>query len=113
MKKAKYEELFAAFGKAPTKEFLELLFEGVPPELKNRLIIEDVSYHRHNAEIVTLDAWMVIDHPESDRWIWVRVESDSSRDTIEEQFLTKDSYRKQELHSLEECFHYYIADSNV
>jgi len=26
---------------------------------------------------------------------------------IEEQFLTKDSYRKQVLHSLEECFEYY------
>lgn len=107
MNKAKYEELFAAFGKAPMKEFLELIFEGLSPELKRRLIIEDVSYHRHNAEIVTLEAWMVIDNPESDRWIWMRVESDSSRDIIVEQFLTKDSYRKQELHSLEECFDYY------
>ena len=107
MNKTKYEELFAAFGKAPMKEFLELLFEGVPPALKKRLIIEDVSYHRHNADIVTLEAWMVIDNPESDRWIWVRVESDSSRNMIEEQFLTKDSYRRQELHSLEECFDYY------
>ena len=107
MNKAKYEELFAAFGKAPMKEFLELIFEGLSPELKRRLIIEDVSYHRHNAEIVTLEAWMVMDNPESDRWIWVRVESDSSRNIIEEQFLTKDSYRKEELHSLEECFDYY------
>ena len=107
MNKAKYEKIFTAFGKAPMKEFLELLFVGVPPALKKRLIIEDVSYHRHNAEIVTLEAWMVIDNPESDRWIWVRVESDSSRDTIEEKLLTKDSYRKEELHSLEECFEYY------
>lgn len=107
MDKNKYAELFAAFGKAPMKAFLELLFEGVPLALKKRLIIEDVSYHRHNAEIVTLEAWMLIDSPESDRWIWVRVESDSSRDTIEEQFLTKDSYQKQELHSLTECFDYY------
>lgn len=107
MNKAKYKELFAAFGKAPMKAFLELLFDGVSLELKKRIIIEDVSYHCHNAEIVTLEAWMVIDNPESDRWIWVRVESDSSQGTIEEQFLTKDSYRKQELHSLEECFDYY------
>ena len=107
MDKNKYAELFAAFGKAPMKEFLELIFEGLSPELKRRLIIEDVSYHRHNAEIVTLEAWMVMDNPQSDRWIWVRVESDSSRNIIEEQFLTKDSYRKQELHSLEECFEYY------
>ena len=107
MNKAKYVKLFAAFGKAPMEEFLELLFEGVSKELKNRLIIEDVSYHRHNAEIVTLEAWMVIDNPESDRWIWVRVESDSSRNITEEQFLTKDSYRRHELHSLEECVEYY------
>ena len=107
MDKDQYAELFTAFGKAPMKGFLELLFEGVPPALKKRLIIEDVSYHRHNADIVTLEAWMVIDSPESDRWIWVRVESDSSRNMIEEQFLTKDSYRRQELHSLEECFDYY------
>ncbi len=62
MNKGKYAELFAAFGKAPMKEFLELLFEGV-------------SYHRHNAEIVTLEAWMIIDNPESDRWIRVRMEA--------------------------------------
>ncbi len=107
MNKSKYEELFAAFGRAPMKDFLELLFDGVPPELKKRLIIEDVSYHRRSASFVTLDAWMVIDSPDSERWIWVRVEFDTSHNTIEEQFLAKDSYRQQELHSLEECFYYY------
>ena len=107
MNKAKYEELFAAFGKAPMKEYLELLFDGVPPELKKRPIIEDVSYHRQSATIVTLDAWMVIDSPDSERWIWVRVEFDASLNTIEEQFLARDSYRQQELHSLEDCFDYY------
>lgn len=107
MNKAKYEELFAAFGRAPMRDFLELLFKEVPDQLRKRLIIEDISYHRHNAEIVTLEAWMVIDNPDSEKWIWVRVESDTSQNTIEEQFLTKDSYRRQELHSLEECFDYY------
>ena len=107
MDKKGYAELFDAFARAPMRDFLELLFKEVPDQLRKRLIIEDVSYHRHNAEIVTLEAWMVIDNPESDRWIWVRVESDASRDTIEEQFVTKDSYLKQELHSLEECFDYY------
>ena len=84
MNKAKYEELFAAFERAPMKEFLELLFDGVPPELKKRLIIEDVSYHRHSAAIVTLDAWMVIDSPDSEQWIWVRVEFDASHNSLEE-----------------------------
>ena len=106
MNKAKFFELFAAFGEAPMKDFLELLFEGVPVELKDRLIIQDVSYHRLSPEIVTLEAWMVIDNPESDQWIWVRIESDSSKDTIEELILTRDSQEK-EPHSLEECFDYY------
>ena len=112
MNKAKYKELIAAFEKAPMKEFLKLLFKGVPPELKKRLIIEDVSYHRHSAVIVTLEAWMVIDSPDSEQWIWVRVECDSSQNTIEEQFLAKDSYRRQELHSIEECIGYYEAPIN-
>ena len=107
MNKAKYNELFAAFEEAPMKEFLKLLFEGVPVELKDRLIIQDVSYHRLSPEIVTLEAWMVIDSPDSERWIWVRVEFDASLNTIEEQFLARDSYRQQELHSLEDCFDYY------
>ena len=107
MNKAKYSELFAAFEEAPLKEFLELLVDGVPQELKKRLIIEDVSYHRHSASFVTLDAWMLIDSPDSEQWIWARVEFDASHNTIEEQFLAKDSYRQQELHSLEECFDYY------
>ena len=77
MNKAKYEELFAAFGRAPMRDFLELLFKEVPDQLRTRLIIEDISYHRHNAEIVTLEAWMVIDNPDSEKWIWVRVESDA------------------------------------
>ena len=77
---------------------MELLFRGVPANLKNRLIMEEVSYHRFSAEIVTLEAW-----------IWVRVEADSSRNTIEGQFLARDSFRGRELHSIEECFEYYKA----
>ena len=42
MDKDKYAELFTASGKAPMKAFLELLFDGVSPELKKRIIIEDV-----------------------------------------------------------------------
>ena len=91
------------------EEYMELLFRGVPANLKNRLIMEEVSYHRFSAEIVTLEAWMIIDSPDSGQWIWVRVEADSSRNTIEEQFLARDSFRGQELHSIEECLEYYKA----
>ena len=108
MDKNKYAELFAAFGKTPMEDFLELLFEGVPPELKKRLIIEEASYKRYSAEIVSLEVWIVIDNPESDRWIWARVEYDASRNSIEDEFYTKDSYagRGNVLNSIEECFDY-------
>ena len=100
-------ELFAVFGQAPMDDYLERLFEGVPLELKKHLIIEDVSYHRYRAEIVTLEAWMVIDSLESDKWIWACVESDLSHNTIREYYLTRDSYLSQELHSIEDCIEYY------
>ena len=113
MNKAKYEELFTAFGKAPMKEFLELLFEGVPPELKKRLLIEEVSYKRYSADIVSLEAWIVIDNLETDKWIWARVERDSTKKTIDEifkvEFYTKESYAGKHYvpNSIEECFDHY------
>ena len=107
MNKAKYEKLFAAFEKAPMKEFLKLLFEGVPVELKDRLIIQDVSYHRLSPEIITLEAWVVIDSPKSDKWIWARVESDTASGDVKEYYYTKDSYGKQSLSSLKACLDCY------
>ena len=104
MNKAKYNELFAAFEEAPMKEFLELLFEGVPVELKDRLIIHDVSYHRLSPETVTLEAWMVLDSPDSDQWIWARVEWDPASGDVKEYYCTKDSYGKQSLSRLLSSF---------
>ena len=75
MNKAKYNELFAAFEEAPMKEFLELLFEGVPVELKD-----------------------------SDQWIWVRVERDPASGDVKEYYCTKDSYGKQSLSRLLSSF---------
>ena len=56
----KYEELFAAFEKAPMDEFLKVLFKGVSPEVREQLVLEDVSYHRLSADVVTLEAWMCV-----------------------------------------------------
>ena len=107
MNKAKYSELFVAFRKVPMKEFLELLFEGVPVELKDRLIIQDVSYHRLSPEIVTLEAWMDIDSPKSDKWIWAQVELDTASGDVKESYFTKDSYGKESLSSLKACLDCY------
>ena len=107
MNKEKYAELFAAFAQAPMEEFLKTLFKGVPVEIRKQLVLEDVAYHRHSADVVALDAWMSLMPIEANQWIMARVEMDCSTGKIEELFLAKDSYRKQQLGSLEECVDYY------
>ena len=108
MNKEKYAELFAAFAQAPMEEFLKTLFKGVPVEIRKQLVLEDVAYHRHSANIVALDAWMSLVPIEANQWIMARVEMDCSTGKIEELFLAKNSScRKQQLRSLEECVDYY------
>ena len=107
MKKEKYETLFKAFEKAPMKEFLETIFEVTTKELRDGLILEDVSYHRHSADIVTLEVWMVLSPLESNQGILARVEMDRSTGMMEEMFLARDSYRKMPLNSIEDCVIYY------
>ena len=58
MNKEKYAELFAAFGQAPMEEFLKTIIKGVPADIRKQLVLEDVAYHRHSADVVALDAWM-------------------------------------------------------
>ena len=107
MKKEKYVELFTAFALAPMEEFLKLLFKGLSADVRKQLLLEDVAYHRMNADIVALDAWMCVAPVESNQWIWARVEMNSATGAVEEQFFTKDNYCQQALESLEECIAYY------
>ena len=108
MNKEKYAELFAAFGQAPMEEFLKTLFKGISADIRKQLVLEDVAYHRHSADIVALDAWMSLVPIEANKWIMARVEMDCSTGKIEELFLAKDSScRNQQLSSLEECVDYY------
>ena len=107
MKREKYAELFVAFGQAPMEDFLKLLFKGVSAEARKLLVLEDVAYHRMNADIVALDAWMCVSPVESNQWIWARVEMNGASGAVEEQFFTKDNYRQQALASLAECIDYY------
>ena len=107
MKKEKYETIFKDFDKAPMDYFLETIFEDTPKELRDQLILEDVSYHRHSADIVALEVWMVISSLESNQWILARVEMDQSTGKMEEIFLARDSYRKMPLNSIEDCVKYY------
>ena len=89
------------------EDFLKLLLRGVSAEARKLLVLEDVAYHRMNADIVALDAWMCVSPVESNRWIWARVEMNGASGAVEEQFFTKDNYRQQALASLDECIDYY------
>ena len=107
MNREKYAELFAAFAQAPMEEFLKTLFKGIPADIRKRLVLEDVAYHRHSADVVALDAWMCMVPIEANQWIWARVEMNGASGTVEEQFFTKDNYGQQALGSLVECIEYY------
>ena len=107
MNKEKYVELFAAFAQAPMEEFLKTIFKGVSADIRNQIVLEDVAYHRHSANVVALDAWMCVAPIEANQWILARVEMDCSTGKIEELFLARDSYQKQPLRSIEECVEYY------
>lgn len=109
MDNTKYLSIFGAFEKAPLEEFLKGIFNGINAEQRKSLVIEDVSYHRLNADVVTLEAWMCLAPMESNQWIWVRVEKDDAAGSVQEQFFTKDSYRQQALTSLQDCLEYYKA----
>ena len=107
MEEEKYLNLFKAFEKAPMEEFLKTIMDAVSPEEQKGLILEDVSFHRYNANVVSLEAWLCLSPVESNQWIWLRVEMETSSRTIHEEFYTKDSYRKESLPSLQACIDYY------
>ena len=109
MDNTKYLSIFGTFEKAPLVDFLKGIFKGLTEGQSKSLLIEDVSYHRLNANVVTLEAWMCLDPMEANQWIWVRVEKDDATGSLQEQFFTKDSYRKQALSTLQECLEYYKA----
>ena len=112
MNKEKYEALFAAFGQAPMEEFLKLLFKDVTPEVRKQIVLEDVAYHRHSADVVALDAWMCLVPIESNQWIWARVEMNTATGAVQDQFFTKDNYGQQALGSLTGCIEYYKNKEN-
>lgn len=107
MKKETYPDLFHAFGKAPMEGFMGVLFSPLNEEQRQSLMIEDVSYHRYNADLVSLEAWMCVAPFENNQWIWVRVEMNSKTGNVDELYFTKDSYRQQSLPTLKDCIDYY------
>ena len=107
MDNAKYLNIFNAFEKAPLEDFLKGIFKGISAEQRKALVLEEVSYHRFNADVVTLEAWICVAPVESNQWIWVIVEMDAAAGTIQESFFTRDHYGKEALPSLQACIDYY------
>ena len=108
MKTETYADLFHAFGKAPMEGFMGILFSPLNEEQRQSLMLEDVSYHRYNADLVSLEAWMCVAPFENNQWIWARVEMNSKTGTVDELFFTKDSYRQQSLPTLKDCIDYCV-----
>ena len=107
MQEERYKKIFMELEQAPIEEFLKIIMRNVPAEDRKRLVLEDVSFHRYNADIVSLEAWMCLAPVESNQWIWVRVEMDAATGSIQEEFYTTESYRKETLPSLQACIDYY------
>ena len=107
MKTETYADLFHAFGKAPMEGFMGILFSPLNEEQRQSLMLEDVSYHRYNADLVSLEAWMCVAPFENNQWIWARVELNEKTGKVEQEFFTKDSYCQQSLPSLDACIDYY------
>ena len=99
--------LFQEFSEAPMIDFLEMLLSTLDEEQRNKLMIEDISYHRCSAQIVTLEAWICIEPVENNQWIWARIELNGETNTIEESYLTKEGFRENALTSIKDCIEQY------
>ena len=107
MDKEKCFGLFQAFAKAPMNEFLDVLFNPLNNEQRQSLLLMNVSYHRFNAQLVALEAWMYLAPIEKNQWIMARVEMDGISGKIEELYFTEGPQQQQNLPSLEACIDYY------
>ena len=104
---AKYDGLFKAMPKAPLAEFLEKILEGLTPQQREKLIIEQVSYNRYSPTVETLEAFMCLAPMEENQWIWARVQKNSKDSSVSEKFFTSTARGKYELPTLLECMEYY------
>lgn len=107
MDKRKYQEIFDEFEKAPLEAFLESVLEEVKEEQQKLLVLEDVSYHRLNAEVVTLEVTMCLAPIETNKCIWVIMERVASTGQVRKHYYTKDPNGTKAMASLKACIDYY------
>ena len=103
----KYQKLFDEFEKAPLEAFLERVLEEVKEEQQRLLVLEDVSYHRLNAEVVILEVSMCLAPIEANQYIWVIMERSATTRQVRKYYYTKKSNKTQAMSSLQACIDYY------
>lgn len=86
--------------KAPLAEFLERLLDGLGPDGRVQLIIEQLSYNRYSPEIDALEAFMCVAPVEKNQWIWARVERDLRQGIFEECFFVSSADQVKYIESL-------------
>ena len=105
--KTKYDELFAAFGKAPMHDVLELIFDGLSEQERKELTIESVSYTRFSPVLVSFEVSLRVDADE-DKWISISIEKDEDSGEIREHILSKFNVGYQDsMRSISECIELY------
>lgn len=105
--KTKFEELFAAFGKAPMHNVLELVFDGLSEQERNDLTIESVSYTRFSPVLVSFEVSLRV-NADDDKWISISIEKDEESGEIREHILSKFNVGYQDsMKSISECIELY------
>ena len=103
----KYQILFDEFEKAPLEAFLESVLKEVQEEQQKLLVLEDVSYHRLNAKVVTLEISMCLAPIETNKCIWVIMERVASTGQVRKYYYTKDPNGTKVMTSLQACIDYF------
>lgn len=106
----KYQKLFDEFEKAPLEAFLESVLEEVKEEQQKLLVLEDVSYHRLNAEVVTLEVTMCLAPIKTNKCIWVIMDRVASTGQVRKHYYTKDPNGTKAMASLQDCVNYYKGE---
>ncbi len=110
MDKGKYQKIFDEFEKAPLEAFLESVLEEVKEDQQRLLVLGDVSYHRLNAEVVSLEVFMYLAPIEANKCIWVIMERIASTGQVRKHYYTKDPNGTKAMASLKACIDYYYKE---
>ena len=105
--KTKFDELFAAFGKAPMHDILELAFDGLSEQERKELTIESVSYTRYSPTLVSFEVSLCV-NADADKWISWYIEKDEDKGKLREHIQSKFNLGYQDsMRPISECIELY------